>query len=403
MSNREYCLDGIKYLACMIIFWTHYNGAFYSLCAQNPGLGPRMEWLLTHSPVKILTDSAMMLCIFLMISGYLAAAKRIRSFRELWQACLFRYLRFALPFLFANLLVCVLWYTVGFRTQPAADILHNDWVRGYYVIPVTPFVAVREALTLGSLANGPLWMMRHLAGATCAVYVWSYVREKIPGIGKETEHDGNGRVAEILFFILTFLLVAGFCTFAERSLHWNGMYLVEACFLGVLMRVLPPVPEKVQERCRMLFSALAILGIALEAQGYVTLLKMGFRQREGGIPPVFLWNIWYCMAFSFLFLWAIRYAGLPRRILETGLMRKLSEISFAVFLLHWPVIAAFSFRLLIRMVNTMSYNRVYVIILALTTLAVTALGFLYEMTCGHLAERLTKQLQNAVRRRWPVS
>ena len=84
-------------------------------------------------------------------------------------------------------------------------------------------------------------------------------------------------------------------------------------------------------------------------------------------------------------------------------MRKLSEISFAVFLLHWPVIAAFSFRLLIRMVNTMSYNRVYVIILALTTLAVTALGFLYEMTCGRLAERLTKQLQNAVRRRWPVS
>ena len=106
---------------------------------------------------------------------------------------------------------------------------------------------------------------------------------------------------------------------------------------------------------------------------------------------------------SFLFLWAIRYAGFPRKLLESRPLRKLSEISFSVFLIHWPVIAAFSFRLLLRMANTMSYNRVFVIILAVTTAAVVLLAFVYEMTCGRLADKLAKALQTAVRRRWPVS
>ena len=388
--RREYCLDGIKFIACMIIFWTHFVGAFYSLCAQNPGLSPRMEWILTHSPLKIFTDSAMMLMIFMMIGGYLAAAKEIRSLRELGQACLFRYLRFALPFLFANLLVCVLWYTVGFRTQPAAELLHNDWVRGYYVVPVTPLLAVREALSLGSLANGPLWMMRHLAGATCAVYVYSFARGKVP----ENRLPLNLAAA---------VLVAGFCFFAEKKLHWNGMYLVEACFLGVFLRHLPEISGEAQVRYRWLFSTLAVLGIALEAQGYVTILKLLFGGTGQGIPGCLMWNTWYCMLFSFLFLWAVRYAGWPRRLLECGLLRKLSGISFAVFLIHWPVISAFSFRLLLRMVNTMSYNRVFVFILAVTTLAVVLCGTLYEMTCGRLADTLVKRLQNAVRRRWPVT
>ena len=153
MSRREYCLDGIKFIACMIIFWTHFVGAFYSLCAVNPGLGPRMEFLLTHSPLKIFTDSAMMLMIFMMISGYLAAGKKIRTFRELWQAVLFRYFRFVLPFLFANLLVCVIWYTVGFRTQSAAELLHNDWVRGYYVIPVTPYLSNNSLIPILNIAD----------------------------------------------------------------------------------------------------------------------------------------------------------------------------------------------------------------------------------------------------------
>ena len=385
MSRREYCLDGIKFIACMIIFWTHFVGAFYSLCAVNPGLGPRMEFLLTHSPLKIFTDSAMMLMIFMMISGYLAAGKKIRTFRELWQAVLFRYFRFVLPFLFANFLVCVIWYTVGFRTQPAAELLHNDWVRGYYVIPVTPYLAVREALTLGALANGPLWMMRHLAGATCGVYLYSFLRERIPGP---------------LFDIAAAIVVLGVCHYAEHTLHINGMYLVMACFAGILLKRLPEVGEAKQEKYRMLFNVLALSGIALEAQGYVTLLKCIFGDR---IPSFLLWNTWYCMAFSFLFLWAIRYAGFPRKLLESRPLRKLSEISFSVFLIHWPVIAAFSFRLLLRMANTMSYNRVFVIILAVTTAAVVLLAFVYEMTCGRLADKLAKALQTAVRRRWPVS
>ncbi|MBQ4150060.1 MAG: acyltransferase, partial [Clostridium sp.] len=183
-------------------------------------------------------------------------------------------------------------------------------------------------------------------------------------------------------------------------LHINGMYLVVACFAGILLRRLPEVGEAKQEKYRMLFNVLALSGIALEAQGYVTLLKCIFGDR---IPSFLLWNTWYCMAFSFLFLWAIRYAGFPRKLLESRPLRKLSEISFSVFLIHWPVIAAFSFRLLLRMANTMSYNRVFVIILAVTTAAVVLLAFVYEMTCGRLADKLAKALQTAVRRRWPVS
>ena len=408
--RREYCLDGIKFIACMIIFWTHFVGAFYSLCAVNPGLSPRMERLLTGSPLKILTDSAMMLMIFMMISGYLAAGKRIRTFRELWQSAVFRYLRFAVPFLLVNLLVSALWYSVGFRTQEAAELLHNDWVRGFYVIPVTPALAVREAVTLGSLANGPLWMMRHLAGATCAVYVYTYLRERISSVRGNTDRPEGGKSPAFrgtwalpAADLAVLAAVSAFCSFAEKHLLWNGMYLVQACFLGVFLRHLPEPSEALRERFRAGFTALAVLGIALEAQGYVTILKLVFQAVGAEVPAWLRWNAWYCMGFSFLFLWAVRYSGWPKRLLETKAMRRISAISFSVFLVHWPVTAAFSFRLLLRMVNTMSYNRVFVFILAVTTLAVCVAGWLYEMSCGRLADRVSQALQKMVRRRWPVS
>ncbi|HAT01889.1 MAG TPA: hypothetical protein DCS54_01230, partial [Oribacterium sp.] len=127
---RLYYLDTIKFFACLIIFWTHFTGIFWTLRDVPPAdFHPKLLRLF-FPPFTLLSDSALALFIFFMISGYLASKKSIRTLQDLLYACISRYVRFVIPFFFINLLCFVLYYRVGFRNYEASVALQNSWLRG---------------------------------------------------------------------------------------------------------------------------------------------------------------------------------------------------------------------------------------------------------------------------------
>ena len=176
-SKRLYYLDSLKYIFCLMIFWAHLAGVFWTLCDPRPELRPELEQLFTY-PLSVLVDSSLALYGFCILSGYLASFKRTTA-QNLLPQLLARYLRFVVPFFFINLFALILYYTVGYPTAEASALLHNAWLATYYTHAPTIPELLRATFTLNGDLNGPLWMMKYILLGTCIIYLYNAAERKL--------------------------------------------------------------------------------------------------------------------------------------------------------------------------------------------------------------------------------
>ena len=378
-SKRLYYLDSLKYIFCLMIFWAHLAGVFWTLCDPRPALRPELERLFTY-PLSVLLDSSLALYGFCILSGYLASFKRTRA-QHLLPQLLARYLRFVVPFFFINLVAFILYYTVGYPTAEASALLHNAWLATYYTHAPTIPELLRATVTLDGDLNGPLWMMKYILLGTCIIYLYNAVEQKLP------------------FRLFQFTCLAVF-VYSFFHLPEPNFFHVHLVLMGLILRKLDDALKAWLTQhekgghplLRFFFLLLVLLPIALDAGGLQRVLYPFFRAHCPSIAPVFIWSAYWVMLFSFSLIVGVMNCPPLQRALEWAPLKRVAPMNFAVYLVHFPLIASLSLHLYLRLVNRISYSKVFVILTVVSFAALFLTSWLYEQSIGKLQDKIVKKI-----------
>lgn len=417
MSNkpsrtRLFYLDSLKYIFCLIIFWTHFTGVFWTMCELKPELRPELT-LLFMPPLSILVDSNLALYGFCMISGYLASGKRINSFKDLIKQLLLRYIRFVIPFFFINSAAFLIFYTIGFPTRISSLLLHNSWVGTFYDHDYHISELVQSSLCMGGDLNGPLWMMKYIFGGTCLIFIYNYIKQvSVSFLGKfkgpwPKLTDFFFHILAIVFLMYTFLYPPE-----------PNFFHLDLVLLGVVLKYLNKLiedhfPTSVSVSPHSIkgifsdstlrtgfkntaFFMVAFIPVFLDAGGLVSIISPYVHHNFPGLIPYFTWNMYWVIGFSFFLILGIMNCTFIQKLLEIKPLKAIAPTNFSVYLVHFPVICCFSLNMYILMVNRISYSKVFVILAASTFAALFTVTLIYEKTLGKLQNRIIYALTRLI-------
>ena len=412
-SKRLYYLDSLKFIFCLIIFWTHFTGVFWTLCDPKPALRPELQRLFKF-PLSVLTESNLALYGFCILSGYLASFKKI-SVRNLLPQLFGRYLRFLIPFFFVNLLAVLLYYTVGYPTAQVSGLLHNSWVGTFYTHAPTLRELLLASLTLSGALDGPLWMMKYILYGTCMIYIYSTaeacLRPSVSAANADsadtTAADANAddHCSSTYALRLFQLLCLGWFLLSFFHLPEPNFFHVHLVLLGLVLRKLDDSIKLLLEKyalqgagSTLFFLLLAWLPIALDAGGLQNTVYPFVTVHAPRFAPSFVWSAYWVMGFSFCLLLGCMNCRPLQRLLEWAPLRRIAPLNFAIYLIHFPLIASLSFRLYLCLVNRISYSRIFVLLTLASTAALLLLSWLYERSIGQLQNRLVRQIMQRLLR-----
>lgn len=415
-SKRLYYLDSLKYIFCLMIFWAHLAGVFWTLCDPRPELRPELQLLFTY-PLSVLVDSSLALYGFCILSGYLASFKRTTA-QNLLPQLLARYLRFVVPFFFINLVAFILYYTVGYPTVEASALLHNAWLATYYTHAPTIPELLRATFTLDGDLNGPLWMMKYILLGTCIIYVYNAIEGALQLRVRGTPHSGTtpaldanagdqnvvaggvcARDGRLPLRLFQFGCLAVF-VYSFFHLPEPNFFHVHLVLMGVLLRKLDDAlkawlmqhKKDGSSALSFVFLLLVLLPIALDAGGLQRVLYPFFRAHCPAIAPVFIWNAYWVMLFSFSLIVGVMNCPPLQRALEWPPLKRVAPMNFSVYLVHFPLIASLSLHLYLRLVNRISYSKLFVILTVVSFAALFLTSWLYELSIGKLQDKIVKKL-----------
>lgn len=174
-SSKDYTAEGLRGLAALNVFFSHFFLTFFPLGFTNlfPGLQKSaaadgaMEHFLRLPFLSILWNGNFAVCVFFVLSGYVLSkpyydGRRMDALRDRY---LKRYFRLSIPIAASVFLGWALLTAGTLQHLKAAGISHSDWLTTYLVFPGTFWEAVKDALYrvifLGEFRfNPPLWTMR---------------------------------------------------------------------------------------------------------------------------------------------------------------------------------------------------------------------------------------------------
>ena len=384
-SKRLYYLDSVKYIFCLIIFWTHFTGVFWTMCEVKPDLKPGFQ-VLFQPPLSILVDSNLALYGFCMLAGFLAAHKKIKSFKELVIQLITRYVRFVIPFFFINLIAFVVYYTIGFPTVISSQLLHNSWVGTYYNHAPTLKELITASLTMSGELNGPLWMMKYIFFGTCFIFIYNFVR----GLIEKGASNRSG--SAVMIYDIACLIVMLYSFFHLPEPNFFHFHLV---LMGV---VLMRVHELIKKDNDILFMIMALLPIFLDAGGLNRVVYPFMNAHFPAISEYFKWSMYWVIGFSFFLILGIMHSPVLQKALEIKPLKILAPSNFSIYLIHFPLITCFSLHLYVLMVNHISYSKEFIILAVTTFIALFATALIYENTVGRLQNRVIKKINDSIKK-----
>ena len=324
-------LDAIKLIACVSVFNGHFFNTFVRQCGVSTGFSWKLTWIMRNA-LSIFFYGTFWISAFCMISGYFAWKKEIRDVRSLVRAVLARYLRFVIPILGINLCVWAVDRLFGMQAVPFAQKYENTWLSVFYVQPVTLKTAVVSAFAMTQECNGPYWMLRSLFAGTCLIYVMDYIRWKV--------ERGTSRAA-----LRACMYAAAVVGVLAGTACNDYVFYAAVCPLGLLLE---PLLE--DGRVRRVMEKIPAVLWWLVIPAVIFMVAKGRAAVFHRIPgPLALRRLFTAVHFnafgSLLIILAVSSLPWLKKQMERPAVRRASVFSFPVYLIHWPVVCAFSIRL----------------------------------------------------------
>lgn len=341
-------LDGLKALACIGVFLTHFYGAF-----NSPMLSREIAWVNTDL-LKILLDGDFQIGLFCAISGYLASKTKIDGVSSLLRKSFLRYLRFVLPIFIVCLVVFIIQKLIGFHNGEAGRILYNSWFGGYYSADFSLFDLIasplyRIWLFADDSFNGPFWMLADMLWSSMIIYSVSFLGKSLPKYKPLFYAAALAASYFISYVCFAVLIGAGIGYFIGELKSGKGVNFI--CFAGIVFIIW------------LMYGGHNALLLKLSPESYLE----GRFTLNGYFKAVYA-------SLLFLFISGTKYI---KAALGTKPMAYLGKLSFPVYCFHWPVICSFAAMVFVAIREKLAYSEVYLITFAVALVFTFGISFLF--------------------------
>jgi len=164
------CLDGLKVIACFMVFNFHFVNLFYpgEYCLLPEYYhAPTIEYLIGSTPLNILCGAKFAVRIFLALSGFLVGYRFFLTGdkESLKSGAIKKYFRLVLPIVAASIFVYILMKLSLYQNAEASVLAHSEVFSGNYNTFAPSLAdALKEAfigcfITGANQYNGPVWFI----------------------------------------------------------------------------------------------------------------------------------------------------------------------------------------------------------------------------------------------------
>lgn len=370
-KEREKWIDALKAGACIVVFFNHFYLAF---CSNIDGLNK----LLSIKPLKIMVNGNYAVCLFLMISAYIICVSiyKEKSFEQIQKMAFKRYFRLMLPVLFATTLSFMIGRTLGYCNAEVASFLNNKWLGGFFPeeqMTISRLVksAFIEVLWRGdNVFNGSFWMLYILFFGNYLTIILAMI----------TSTDNKRGIFVLMFMLIVYADTYYYCLVLGAVLAY--------------VKCKTTLIEKGTNSKLFTFICLVCLLLAFYIPAFEDEITSRFSWYE--FLPAFSKNIvFYNGIGSFLLLFSIMNLNRIKDFLgKSKLINKISNMSFSIYLVHWPIIASFScWSYLHFWKDSFEVEKfVFTIFLATTLAVVVVAKIFYEVVEKRICTKLTNKI-----------
>ena len=368
-QTKLHYINGLKGIGAGIVYLCHFVFAFYygmySLETADCHLNGNLDIVIGQSPFNTFFSGNFAVRLFLVMSGYVLCLGyfRTRDKKRLVMSAAKRYIRLLPPILVCNVMICFFMVSGAFWNVEVSELTGSAWLAGFNRCEPKIFGAVWEAVFGCFFAgsnqyNGVLWTIPFLFLGAILVYGAAWF------IG-----DKKWR-----YVVYAVLAAALFLT------DYAGVFL--GFVLCDIIHTQPKLVEWVKKQKWLLWS-IFVLGI------YLSSYPSAGTHLEGtiyGIIPIVM-VVPYHLAGALFLVAAVVCLEPLQKFFGLPVFVKLGNISYSLYLVHFPVIATAGCFLFQAVYGKMSYN----LAALLTFVATTALVLLISAVFTKYIEPLGKK------------
>lgn len=346
MKRIDY-LSGVKGISAFIVFFAHFCSAFASY------LPPKMCNLLYKTPLYLFVAGHYMVSLFCTLSAFFVALKVINTTNKKKLLLLFpkRYFRIVLPLVPLAIIIYMLSCFNLFYNIELASLSGNDWLTMSYqdklsITEILISVFYKTPL-LGDLTiNGNLWMIKYIVlGAIVSILI-------------SVTYIINPYISYTLSIIAFFL-----CDKKDP--------LYTCSVIGSILAILYMRTMNIRTHKLVNLSSMVLVLTGLFLGGYNELI-------DNFALYNYLRNIlsyWHILILgSTIFTIGIMYSPLFQKFFQLKLFSNLGDISFSLYLVHFPIMCSLSAFCFLKLYYLGIRNNLNLLITFTLTLIVTIIS-----------------------------
>ena len=353
-------LDGLKVLACLMIFNFHFINFFYpgeySLLPEQFHT-KSLEYIIGSTPLNILLGGKFGVRIFMTLSGFFVGYRFFLTGdkKSLKTGVIKKYFRLILPIVVTNIAIFILMSLGAYQNHPASVLAGSEvFVGNYNNFEPSLFQALKEAfwgcfVTGANQYNGPLWFIYYeFFGTLLIAAILSLV-------GESKVRYIVYAVAALIFIrsdFLPFVLGTVICDLTYQAPIWleklsKQKWLMALLLLGGLfLGSFPPIGERMEGTIYQFFPLKIIL----------------------------FYNIGASMV-----IYALLHLSGPAKVLSVRPFTWFNQFTYGFYLIHFAVLCTFSCSFYLALQDKMSYRLLAGLNFVLTFILTTFLSYLMHI------------------------
>lgn len=331
MDEKKNCLEGIRAIACIGVLLCHFRGAF---------IPNRVIPIIDNTPLRIMTAGNPMVRIMFVISGFVISYKyfRDKQYNDILVDVTKRWFRLFPAILFANIFVCLMMKCGFMYNFEASEMVGSQNFLGSFNQFTPSFSdAIIEGLFTtfldgSSVYIGPLWSMVYEFMGTLLILSAIAVFK--------------GHYTRFIFYLIQLMFFNSYYNYLII-----GMLICDIYFNSGICHKLKS--KQLLNNILCILAAIVICMISIENGDKII-------------------RVIYGVALMLFFV-TLLHSKMMDKILGNTFMCGIGKLSFAIYIVHWPVIESFSSFYYIKMMKILGNYRVVVVTDFLLTVVIVLL------------------------------
>lgn len=369
-------LNGLKGIACLSVFIHHFMLAFFPASYYRNTIPSHLfyniDCYISYSPLSFIINGEFMVNIFLLISAFIFANKFIKlthneSVLELSKTIIKRYFRIVGPVFIVSIFVYLIWNLSLFKHIDVSLISGSPWLASYYNdIPSIKDIFVSSFVRVPFFGNNvfsnAFWMLKYVFIGTLMSIIVIIILKHL----KERYRLGFLMTLILLLYdSYYFVVILG--AFLSFIANYKSMAFLENSCVGIILIILGIIlggyPTGTQN-----------VGV------YTFLQKLHFS------------SLFYYSLGSFMFVFGCFKIKMIKTFLSHKILQVLGKISFAIYLLHIPLLFSFGMIVFLKIYSLIGgyMTSVFITFIALSILLILISILFYKYIEHNLYKYINK-------------